>query len=334
MLSTKSIRITSYVVMTYILVAITWWAVLLHREHDALYDAYEAIHEQQLITTNPKLETIRNMETGELHKKRHRKTVMILSEALFIGLGLLIGLWVINNGYRNLVKAERVKQNFLLSISHELKSPIASAKLAFESLMRLTKTDAQGALIVEQGLKETNRLHELVKNILLATKLETGYLPEFQSLNLGEQVENLINSQLMQYPKANINLTVSPNPLVEKLDAQAFDIVSHNLIENAIKYSADGDPIQVRLERKNDVFNFSVADQGVGIHEDEKLKIFDRFYRIGEESKRKSKGTGLGLYLVKELVHKNNGTITIQNNTPNGVVFNVNWPIIHSTQSI
>ena len=320
--------------MIYILVAITWWAVLLHREHDALYDAYDAINEQQVKTNNAQIESIRTMSIDALKKQRRRKTAMILSEATFIGLGLLIGLWVINNGYRNLVQAEKLKQNFLLSISHELKSPIASAKLAFESLLRLKKTDDQTKLIAEQGLGETNRLHELVKNILLATRLETGYLPEIQKIDLVDRLQKLISTQQMQHNDATIDLVVDPTLITERLDVQAFDIIANNLIENAIKYSTKGAFIYVSLSRKDETLHFSVADQGVGISDVEKEKIFDRFYRIGEEKKRSSKGTGLGLFLVKELITKNNGRISIKDNKPEGVIFKIEWPLNHPTQSL
>lgn len=334
MFSTKSIRITSYVVMVYILVAIAWWAVLLYKEHDALYDAYEIIQKHQISSQNPHIEEVKQMTASELQHQRKRKTIMILSEAVFIGLGLIIGLWVINNGYKNLVQAEKLKQNFLLSISHELKSPIASAQLAFESLKRFGKNDERSSKIIRSGLSETNRLHELVKNVLLATRLETGYLPNIQKIDLGLNIESQVSSLMVQYPKANVSLHVNPKPFIEKLDQQAFNIVCHNLIENAIKYSEKEEAVQIQLTRKDASLKLVVADHGIGIADDEKQKIYDRFYRIGEEGKRKSKGTGLGLFLVRELITKNGGEITIRDNTPRGSIFTVDWPIDHSTQTI
>jgi signal transduction histidine kinase len=333
MFSTKSIRIASYLVMSYILVAITWWAVLLYREHNALYDAYDEIRQHQIQSVNPNILKIIQMNPEELHQQRKRKSIMVLSEAIFIGLGLLVGLWVINNGYKNVVQAEKLKQNFLLSISHELKSPIASAQLAFESLRRFGSKDERSVKIIDSGLKETHRLLELVKNVLLATRLETGYLPDLQSVDLESEINNQITSLLLQYRKANITLDVHPKPLVETLDRQAFVIVCHNLIENAFKYSAEGDDVQVKLERQDRLLRLEVADQGVGIPDDEKSKIYDRFYRIGEEGKRKSKGTGLGLFLARELIFKNGGTIEVLDNKPRGSKFIVIWPIDQTIQT-
>ena len=333
MLSTKSIQIASYTVVIYILVAITWWAVLLYREHDALFDAYEVIQVNQLNTSDAKLENIKNMDASELTKMRKRKALMILTEALGIGLGLLIGIWIIHIGYRNIVRAEKVKKNFLLSISHELKSPIASTQLAFETLKRLKKTDEQTNLIINHGLNETNRLNGLVQNILLATRLEAGYQPDLKKTNLVESLERCIRSYEILHPSAQIKLHVDPNPLVVIIDTQAFDIIINNLIENAIKYSSNKAIITIDLKQNNNNLLLSVSDLGIGIRDEEKPRVFRRFYRIGEESKRKTKGTGLGLFLVKALIKRNNGTIFLQDNEPNGVTFLVNWPLENSNET-
>ena len=313
--------------MIYILLAISWWAILLYREHDALFDAYEVIQQEERIGEYPQIAAIRNMTAEELSKQRQRKTVMIVSEALFIGFGLLIGIFIINNGYRNLVRAEKLKQNFLLSISHELKSPIASAKLAFETLKRFNKSDERGNKIIHQGLKETNRLNELVQNVLLATRLESGYLPEIAEVDVGEQVNSLVSRVQMKSPDAQINLTVHPNPMVVKIDRQALDIVFNNLLENAVKYSEGPPTVEINIKRDKNNLNILVGDQGIGISDVEKEKIFNRFYRVGEERKRKTIGTGLGLYLVRELILKNKGSIKIKDNKPSGSIFSISWPL-------
>ncbi len=331
MLSPKSIRIASYIIITYILVAISWWGVLLYREHDALYDAYEIINENKIQGDSEIIQHIKEMTPGELYKKRQRKSIMILSEAIFIGIGLLIGLFVINNGYRKLVKAEKLKQNFLLSISHELKSPIASTKLAFESLLRFNDNDDTSRQIASQGLSETNRLHDLVKNILLATRLDTGYLPEFKLTKPLEATNKIIQGLSIQYPEADVTLSVEPMNTSIMIDRQAFDMIMNNLIENAIKYSPGNSPVSVNINYEKHELEISISDLGLGIPDAEKSNVFDRFYRIGEEKNRKSKGTGLGLYLVKELIKINKGTISIHDNQPQGSIFRILWPIEPAT---
>ncbi len=199
--------------------------------------------------------------------------------------------------------------------------------------MRLKNPDDQSKEIIKQGLKETNRLHELVKNVLLATRLETAYLPDFQAFDLKQNAEQLILSLQIQYPGANIKLDVHPLPMQEMMDKQAFEIVLKNLMENAIKYSPDEEEIRVRISRRNFEIELTVADQGIGIQEEEKSKVFKRFYRVGEEGTRKSKGTGLGLYLVKELVTRNGGKITLKDNQPRGTIIHITWPIDHEIQS-
>lgn len=327
MFSTKSNRVVSYIVMGYIIVAIGWWAVLLHREHEDLYDAYEVIRSQDVRSDDTKLESVRMMDRESFLQKRKRKSIMIISEAIFIGLGLLIGLWYIHKSYTNLVRTEKVKQNFLLAISHELKSPIASVRLALESLLRFNKSDPKSNEIATQGLKETNRLHTLVKNILLATRLDAGYLPDYQQVDISRSLTTLCSTLTTQYPGCKIRTEVQPQKLNIELDRQAFEIICLNLLENALKYSASKLDIFIKVWTIGNSITIRVEDQGIGIPVEEREQIFKRFYRIGDESRRATKGTGLGLYIVHTLVTRKNGKIKIESNEPSGTIFTVAWPL-------
>ena len=106
-----------------------------------------------------------------------------------------------------------------------------------------------------------------------------------------------------------------------------------NLVENAVKYSEDDSTIYVNLHREDDKAIFEVKDEGSGISELEKKKIFDKFYRIGNEETRRAKGTGLGLYIVKNIVTYHDGTIEIINNLPKGTIFRVILPIMRQQAS-
>ena len=101
-----------------------------------------------------------------------------------------------------------------------------------------------------------------------------------------------------------------------------------NLIENAIKYSAEETPIFVALSKEGDEAILEVKDQGFGISEEEKEKIFDKFYRVGNEETRQAKGTGLGLYIVKNIVNYHQGSIKMMNNTPVGMIFLIRMPLM------
>jgi signal transduction histidine kinase len=106
-----------------------------------------------------------------------------------------------------------------------------------------------------------------------------------------------------------------------------LEIMMSNLIENAIKYSPRDTEVEVKLYKdKNGIF-FSVKDEGPGIEEEEKSKIFEKFYRVGNEATRTAKGTGLGLYLCKQIAKDHNATISVRNNDIKGAVFTVTLPI-------
>ena len=106
-----------------------------------------------------------------------------------------------------------------------------------------------------------------------------------------------------------------------------FETIINNLIQNAIKYQNEGDKIVVRTITDESKVTIRIADHGPGIPDDEKQKVFEKFYRMGDEMTRSTKGTGLGLFLVKELTLRNKGQITIQDNEPNGSVFTITFPI-------
>src|SRR5690606_13217691 len=113
--------------------------------------------------------------------------------------------------------------------------------------------------------------------------------------------------------------------LVLHADKFAITNVVTNLVENAIKYSPPCANVEVNLYKKAENLIFSVADHGIGIPDEEKRLIFNKFYRIGNESTRKTKGTGLGLYIVKSVLQKHNASITVKDNKPSGSVFEVTF---------
>ena len=121
-----------------------------------------------------------------------------------------------------------------------------------------------------------------------------------------------------------IKAAIAPNVFVTG-DRVALTLVVSNLIENAIKYSPPCAEISVTLEEKNNTVCLAVADKGIGIKDEEKLRIFDKFYRVGREETLKTKGTGLGLYIVKQVLDNHYAQIKVKNNRPTGSIFEVTF---------
>ena len=174
------------------------------------------------------------------------------------------------------------------------------------------------------ALRETERLNSLIDNLLMANRLNSGeYIFKFEKQDLSE----LIRSIAGQYYASLLNsgeLTLSTQPgTISHIDVTAFPSVIMNLIDNAVKYSFDHKKIAVSCYRKSNTIHILVSDEGVGIPDSEKHKVFNQFYRSGNEETRSTKGTGLGLYIVKYIVTKHSGEIMINNNQPKGTTFEI-----------
>ncbi len=218
------------------------------------------------------------------------------------------------------------QQNFLLAITHELKSPLASVKLYIQTILKRELEREKQKEFLNNSLKDIERLDDLVENVLLTTKLENRayQLPKEQidmSALVGEVIDrlqkNACKSQVIKFDLASgVNL---------RADKFAIINVITNLIENAVKYSPPCATVQVDLVVRGTDLIFSVADHGEGIPAEEKKLIFNKFYRVGSEATRKTKGTGLGLYIVKTVLQKHDATIKVKDNTPTGSIFEVTF---------
>jgi len=324
------LRLLSYIVMAYMLLAFTWWALLLFTKNRDAFHAKQELMKIGMVAEGRvanSQEFEQTIEYQELAKKYKRQEYMIFGEACVFVVTLLTGLWFINQGYFREVKANQQRRNFLLSITHELKSPIASIRLVLETLMKRDLPKEKATHLANSALKENERLHELVENLLLSAKLETAYQPYFEEVNLAELLEDLMAKLAGRHPEANIALGKPDEFPLIKLDRSGMTSIATNLLENAIKY-ADGTPVlEVRLRADDKKTTLEFADQGPGIPDGEKKHIFEKFYRIGSEETRKTKGTGLGLFIVHQIVKAHNGHIQVTDNMPKGVVFKIEIPI-------
>ena len=109
-------------------------------------------------------------------------------------------------------------------------------------------------------------------------------------------------------------------------DMLLLQMALHNLLENAIKYTPDGTPVEIYLLRGKRETTLRIVDNGAGIPDSEKKKVFSKFYRIGDEATRRTKGTGLGLYLTSKIVQQHKGRLSITDNVPHGAIFQITLP--------
>jgi len=251
---------------------------------------------------------------------------MIIGEGIFFLLIFLWGALRLKKLFVREQKLQQQQQNFLLAITHELKSPLASVKLYIQTILKRDLDKEQQQVFLRNSLKDIERLDDLVENVLITTKLESrNYNLPKEKFNLTELVEQIVdrlqkNACRTQVLKPNLDSDV-----MIYADKFAISNVVTNLIENAIKYSPPCANVVVKLTNEEHGIIFSVADHGIGISDVEKKLIFNKFYRVGSEATRKTKGTGLGLYIVKTVLQKHNASIKVKDNTPSGSIFEVTF---------
>lgn len=331
------LRLLSYLVIFYMLLAFTWWSVLLFiKNKDAFHAKSELLKigmvAEGLIDSEADFQS--TAEFQDLSKKYKRQEYMIFGEAAVFVLSLVIGVWLINRGYNKEMTAAQQRRNFLLSITHELKSPIASIQLVLETFLKRKLSPEQINKLGANGIKDAKRLNKLVNNLLLAAKVEIAYQPTFEPLDLQILIEDIATQIKNNHPNTTIDLDINSDIPVIQGDIFGLSSVVTNLIENGIKYSKDDAKITVQLSSIKNKLVLAIKDQGIGISAEEKKKIFEKFYRVGNEDTRQTKGTGLGLYIVKQMIQAHNGKIEVLDNQPKGTIFKITLPINSKSEKL
>jgi len=321
-------KFLSYGVMTYMLLALIWWTVLLTKNNAELYQTKLQLIKMEQNTDAFIIETIniQSQEIIDLTKKYNRKANMILGEGLVFGLILIIGLWLLQRSFDKELEDAKRQKNFLLSITHELKSPITAVNLIMQTLMRRTLEIDKRNELYNNALDESKRLESLINNLLLSTKLDGNFLYNFEETNIIPLIKQDIEKLVSLHPEIQINLKL-PKESILNIDKEAFHSLVFNVLENGVKYN-DNIDIQLDVEINENSTHTSLIfkDNGWGIPKNEKENIFLQFYRIGNEETRKTKGTGLGLYIVHKIVTAHKGNIKVLDNSPKGTIFQIILP--------
>lgn len=258
-----------------------------------------------------------------LEARPNSKGMIVGETAVFIFI-VFVGAYYLHKTLNKERKLHQQQKNFLLSVTHEFKSPLASIKLYLQTILKRQLDREKQKAFINNSLKDIERLDDLVENMLLASQIESNsYSFPKELFNLSELVAKVADrlqvytcsSQIIT-PKVEPGITISG-------DKFALTSMVTNLIENAVKYSPPCAEVHVKLFRSNGNVHFVTADSGIGISDLEKSRIFEKFYRVGSEDTRKTKGTGLGLFIVKQVLDKHNASIKVKNNQPSGTVFEV-----------
>jgi K+-sensing histidine kinase KdpD len=226
-------------------------------------------------------------------------------------------------------KLNNQKNNFLLSVTHELKTPIAHNKLTLQTLLKRKDLDEDKRnALLEKILVENNRLEHLVENILTSTRIETNnFNLSKETFNLGDLVEKIVERYAILLADSQVNITKSQPSVFVVADQKMIETVLINLIENYHKYALDSESLSINITTFGEKAKCSFADLGTGVPLNYQKEIFKKFVRMENEEIRTKKGTGLGLYIAKEFLKLNNGNIVYLPNKPNGAIFELTLPL-------
>lgn len=255
------------------------------------------------------------------------RMAMVMGEGSVFVFLLCIGAYFLHQSIKKEERLREQQQNFLLSVTHELKSPLAAIKLSIQTIVKRDLDKARQTSLLNNSLKDIERLDDLVENMLLATKIENrSYSFPKEEFDFSELVTKIIDR--LQVHSCGCEQMITPviKPGIKIMGDQfALSSVVTNLVENAVKYSGPCADVSVELTQKDGHPFLKVSDKGPGIPDDEKMLIFDKFYRVGDENVRKSKGTGLGLFIVKEVLQSHDADISVRDNVPQGAIFEITF---------
>ncbi|WP_150272473.1 sensor histidine kinase [Paenibacillus tepidiphilus] len=224
---------------------------------------------------------------------------------------------------------EQQQKQYIGNISHEFKTPLTAIK-AYVDLLDMYDDDPELLRDAKQNIaKETERLYQMVEKVLQLTALEKyDFESRAERLEVAEALQDVCGRMRGKAERFGLTVTLEAEPAHIWMDPESFMHVFVNLLDNAIKYNAPGGTIRLRCESAEDEVRITVSDSGIGIPAEARDKIFEPFYTVNPDRSRQSGGTGLGLPLVRNLVEKHNGTITLLETEQKGSVFLLIFPSI------
>jgi two-component system, OmpR family, sensor histidine kinase CiaH len=309
----KFVFFVFWMLFAYTIAALVWW--------------FYELNTQNLLISSVEIKEIGINDAEYLSKynaiihDQKRNTVQYFSEGIAFLLLIIAGAIYIFKGFAKELMLAKDQRNFMMAITHELKTPIAVAKLNLETLQKHKLTDSQQNQILSNTLQETNRLDILCNNLLVSAQIEAGkYNITTEKQHFSDMVNDSVDEFIRRYPLRSFTKNIAIDIFVIG-DLFLLQIAINNLIENAIKYSPKDKPIDIALQKIENWAQLSVTDEGAGVADEDKHLVFEKFYRTGNEATKRAKGTGLGLYLTGRICKTHKGKIKIEDNPKGGSIF-------------
>lgn len=294
----KRTALIFYILSVYVVVQFIWWG------YHLIELTREAAEESVQITT---------------------RITMIFGEGSVFLLFVLIGVWQIRRAIKKELQLSEKQNNFLLSVTHELKTPLAANKLYIQTITKRELTKEQTDEILTKAIEENIRLEGMIDNILNASRLENNALVlEKEIFSLSDLVVKVSSRFNAVLGKDLVKIEDSGNIRINA-DKFMIETILNNLIENSLKYAGIQDPITIYIRKGEKYLQFGVVDSGPGVPGEFKTEIFNKFFRVGNEETRTQKGSGLGLFIVDQFVKLHKGTVTCIDKEPSGINFQITF---------
>jgi two-component system phosphate regulon sensor histidine kinase PhoR len=243
------------------------------------------------------------------------------------------------------INLNRRQSNFIDSVTHELKSPIASLKLYLQTLARRSVDEAQSADFHRIMLADVERLDQLINHLLDAARIERGAdQAPAQDVRLDDLLRHCANAVCVRHSVDRDWVDIDSPVIIIRSHPTELEILFRNLIDNAVKYGGDPPEVRVTAQAVGNQAVVRVSDNGPGIPPNLRRKVFGRFVRLGSELERSKPGTGLGLYLVRSVTRALSGSIHIDSHQaetgsgddsqPSGTSFVVSLPNLISCEPV
>ena len=294
----KPTTVFVYLLGAYVLIQFLWWGY-------HLIDLTQASHHTNQTIT--------------------KRIVMIIGEGSVFLILLLFGLWKIKRSIKKEIQVARQQNNFMLSVTHELKTPLAATKLYLQTVQKHKLSEEKQSELIQKALDESSRLETLVEQILTASRLEQQAMPRLMtSFSLKDFLNKLISIQEKRF---NISIHLNDfEDLQLETDPLIFTNILNNLIENAYKYGYTDRGLDLNISKDDQYVSIQVRDYGKGIPVEQQDLLFKKFNRLENEETRSTKGTGLGLFIAKECARTLGGNLKLIKVDGPGACFQIQMP--------
>lgn len=322
--NTKTITFFYFFLLIYTIAALVWWGILLYQQNNRIMQL-----QQEIVTLKQGSSLTASqyvLEENRIKEERRLRKLQYIGEGGTFLVIILLSAGFVFSAMRRQLRFGKQQQNFMAAVTHELKSPIAIIQLNLETLLKRDLTGEQKKKLYDNNLSEISRLNGLCNNMLLASRFDSHqYQVVKEKVDLSALLKEMVKESQAWMQRHGMRADI-PDGMQVAGDRFMLQIAVNNLLVNAVKYSPEQSMIRMTLQPGGRVIRLRIADEGEGIPSEEKERIFTRFYRIGNENTRKTKGTGLGLFLTKKIIEQHKGNISVLDNTPKGSIFEITLP--------